>query len=119
MKTFKAEIQHDTGTFTMCVSATSEQTAIHKIMEAEGCPDTAIKSIVEVEGLTPEQKIIKAAKHICETSFMDYPDYDPELPLSLEDAMTILMMERLNEGDIPSECKFDDSQELYDFLDNH
>ncbi len=59
-----------------------------------------------------EQKLIALAHEICKASFMDYPDYDPDIELSLSDALTILVMENVpNDSDI-------ESDKLYDFIDN-
>jgi hypothetical protein len=57
-----------------------------------------------------EQKLIALAHEICKGSFMDYPDYDPDIELGLADAITILVMENVpNDSDI-------ESDKLYDFI---
>jgi hypothetical protein len=43
---------------------------------------------------------------------MDYPDYDPDIELSLADALTVLVLENVpNDSDI-------ESDKLYDFISN-
>lgn len=57
-----------------------------------------------------EKEIIALAHRICKQSFMDYPDYDPNMELSLADAMTIIVMENVgHDEDI-------ESDKLYDFF---
>lgn len=57
-------------------------------------------------------QIIALAHEICRTSFMDYPDYDPDIELSLADALTVLVLENVpNDSDI-------ESDKLYDFISN-
>lgn len=51
-----------------------------------------------------EQKIIEAARSIAQHE----PDYDPQLPLSLNDAITIILGQHI---DVPSD-------EVYDFLES-
>lgn len=57
-----------------------------------------------------EQKLIALAHEICRTSFMDYPDYDPDIELSLADAITILVMEN-----VPNDLDIESSQ-VYDLI---
>jgi hypothetical protein len=57
-----------------------------------------------------EQKLIALAHEICKTRFMDYPDYDEDIELTLSDALTILVMENVgHDEDI-------DSSEVYDLI---
>ena len=57
-----------------------------------------------------KQKLIALAHEICKTRFMDYPDYDEDIELTLSDALTILVMENIShDEDI-------DSAEVYDFI---
>ena len=59
-----------------------------------------------------KEQIIALAHQVCKASWMDYPDYDPEIELSLADALTILVMENVpNDSDI-------ESDKLYDFISN-
>lgn len=57
-----------------------------------------------------EQKIIDKANFMCETYFMDFPDYDKDNPITtLSDALTILVLDALQDDEL-------DSSEIYDFL---
>lgn len=57
-----------------------------------------------------KKQIIKLAHEVCKTNFMEYPDYDPNIELSLADALTIIVMETVpHNSDI-------ESVELYDFI---
>ena len=40
-----------------------------------------------------EQEIIKLAHKVCKANFMDYPDYDDSIELSVTDALTIFVMD--------------------------
>lgn len=58
-----------------------------------------------------EKKLIALAHNICKVSFMDYPDYDEDVELTLSDALTILVMENVgHDEDI-------DSAEVFDLMD--
>jgi hypothetical protein len=60
-----------------------------------------------------KDKLIALAHSICKTNFMDYPDYDEDIELTLSDALTILVMENVpNDVDI-------DSAEVYDLISNN
>lgn len=48
MKKFKAQIEHDCGTLTLTVNASSKEEAIKTIMLTEGCPQWSIKTIKEI-----------------------------------------------------------------------
>jgi len=55
-----------------------------------------------------KKKIIKAARKHCKTDFMQYPDYDEDIKMSLYDAITVLISEHLpDEG----------MEVIYDFLE--
>ena len=55
-----------------------------------------------------EEKLIALAHTICKASFMDYPDYDEDIELTLADALTILVSENVgNDDDIESDKLFD------------
>ncbi len=57
-----------------------------------------------------KQKLIALAHEICKTRFMDYPDYDEDIELTLSDALTILVMENVgHDEDI-------DPSEVYDLI---
>jgi hypothetical protein len=58
-----------------------------------------------------EDKIIKLAKRLAEQNFMDYPDYDPDIPLSLADALTVIIIE--TESELVDELE---SHKVYDFI---
>jgi hypothetical protein len=59
-----------------------------------------------------KEQIIALAHEVCKSNFMEYPDYDSDIKLSLADALTILVMENVpHDSDI-------ESHELYDFIDN-
>lgn len=59
-----------------------------------------------------ENVIIEKAKEICRVGFMDYPDYDESIPMSLGDALTILVFEHFDhDTDV-------DVNELYEFISN-
>lgn len=55
-----------------------------------------------------EQKLIALAHEVCKSNFMEYPDYDPDIELSLADAITILVMENVpHDLDIESSRVYD------------
>ena len=58
-----------------------------------------------------EKKLIELAHKVCRGSFMDYPDYDPDIELSLADALTILVLENVGNDDDDIE-----SSEVYDLI---
>lgn len=58
-----------------------------------------------------KDKLIELAHSICKASFMDYPDYDEDIELTLSDALTILVMENVGNDDNI------ESDKLYDFID--
>ena len=54
-----------------------------------------------------EELIIIKAREICKTDFMQYPDYDPDIEMSLGDAITVMVSQFVDEVDT---C------EIYDFI---
>jgi hypothetical protein len=57
-----------------------------------------------------KEQLIALAHRICKEGFMDYPDYDEDMELDIEDAITILIMESVpNDSDIQS-------VDVYDFI---
>ena len=48
MQTFVIKLKHDKGTVKIKTVARNEENAVYKVMQAEGCPFTAIKSIKQV-----------------------------------------------------------------------
>jgi len=54
-----------------------------------------------------EKLIIEKAREICKTDFMQYPDYDPDIEMSLGDAITVMVSQFVDEVDT---C------EIYDFI---
>ena len=59
-----------------------------------------------------KEQIIALAHEVCKANFMDFPDYDPDIELSLADALTILVF---NNTDNETEIETD---KLYDFIDS-
>ncbi len=57
-----------------------------------------------------EAFIIQKAKDICKRDFMTYPDYDESIEMYLADALTILIVEQLDNDDEV------DISEIYDFI---
>jgi hypothetical protein len=62
-----------------------------------------------IKEIDMEELIIAKAIEFCKADFMQYPDFDDTIPLSLADAITIFLSQELEE--IPTE-------EIYDFIDN-
>jgi len=57
-----------------------------------------------------KEQIIALAHEVCKSNFMEYPDYDSNIELSLADALTVIVMENVpHDSDI-------ESHELYDFI---
>ena len=48
MKNYKAVLFHDKGKVTLSLTASSNKAAINKIVTAENCPKSAIKSLVRL-----------------------------------------------------------------------
>lgn len=59
-----------------------------------------------------EKLIIEKARKICKADFMQYPDYDEDIELSLADALTIIVTHD-EEHDTEME-----SDKVYDFIDS-
>ncbi len=58
-----------------------------------------------------ENLIIKKAGDICKTHFMDFPDYDPKEPLSLAEALAVIVThEEPHDSELAAE-------DVYDLLD--
>ena len=47
-----------------------------------------------------EATIIKMARDICAAGFMDYPDYDADLPMDLSEAITIIIQEYTDDDEL-------------------
>lgn len=58
-----------------------------------------------------EEDLINLAHEVCRKSFMNYPDYDPEIEIDIVDALTVLVTEN-----IPHDSKIE-SDKVYDFLE--
>jgi len=56
MKTYTFKLSHDNGSFKLSTYATDLETAQNMVMNAEGCPLSALKLISEVETL---YKVVK------------------------------------------------------------
>lgn len=58
-----------------------------------------------------EDKIIELAKRLAEQNFMDYPEFDTDQEITLEEALTVIIME--TESELVDELE---SHKVYDFI---